>query len=129
MKIFQLYLIWSQTTMIFVKNLKPFFALASLTIMNSSTSPKLRKKRRFQRFSNFASVEIKGQIYMTPQDFLENIVFDLPKPRIKRQVYSNTYLQNFKIFFSLKQIASPKKKIRKCRKEMNDLLSCLGIPT
>lgn len=79
------------TTMIFVKNLKPFFALASLTIMNSSTSPRLRKNRRFQRFSNFASVEIKGQIYMTPQDFLENIVFDLPKPRIKRQVCSTIF--------------------------------------
>ena len=79
------------TTMIFVRNLKPFFALASLTIMNSSTSPRLRKNRRFQRFSNFASVEIKGQIYMTPQDFLENIVFDLPKPRIKRQVCSTIF--------------------------------------
>ena len=76
------------TRMIFVKNLKPFFALASVTIMNSSTSPKSRKNRRFQRFSNFASIEIEGQIFMTPQDFLENTVFDLPKPRIKRQVGS-----------------------------------------
>ena len=97
------------TTMIFVKNFKPFFALVSLNSMNS---PRLRKNRRFQRFSNFASVEIKGQIFMTPQDFLENIVFNLPKPRIKRQVCSTTYiiLKSFLVWNRLR--------IRKCRKEI-----------
>ncbi|XP_048772290.1 calcium uptake protein 3, mitochondrial-like isoform X2 [Ostrea edulis] len=39
---------------------------------------------REMRFLHFASVEYKGVIYMTPQDFLESVTEDMPRPRIGR---------------------------------------------
>ncbi|KAL1131626.1 hypothetical protein AAG570_011240 [Ranatra chinensis] len=47
-------------------------------------SVKLTSRER--RFIRFASVEYDGQIYMTPQDFLESFVHIEPKPRDKRKV-------------------------------------------
>lgn len=40
---------------------------------------------REKRFIKFSSVEYKGQIYMTPQDFLESVIEAEPKPRLKRR--------------------------------------------
>ena len=40
---------------------------------------------REKRFIMFASVEHDGQIYMTPQDFLESVVDGEPKSRFKRK--------------------------------------------
>lgn len=39
---------------------------------------------RAARFREFASVELEGTPYMTPQDFLESVTDDLPRPRIGR---------------------------------------------
>lgn len=39
---------------------------------------------RAARFREFASVELDGIPYMTPQDFLESVTDDLPRPRIGR---------------------------------------------
>ncbi|XP_050314268.1 calcium uptake protein 3, mitochondrial isoform X3 [Anthonomus grandis grandis] len=41
---------------------------------------------REKRFIKFASVEYDGQLYMTPQDFLESVVEADPRPRFKRRV-------------------------------------------
>lgn len=40
---------------------------------------------REKRFIKFSSVEYEGQIYMTPQDFLESVIEAEPKPRLKRR--------------------------------------------
>ncbi|XP_055704681.1 calcium uptake protein 3, mitochondrial isoform X3 [Phlebotomus papatasi] len=40
---------------------------------------------REKRFINFASVEIDGQLYMTPQDFLDSVIEQEPRPRLKRK--------------------------------------------
>ena len=40
---------------------------------------------REKRFIKFSSVEYQGQVYMTPQDFLESVVEAEPKPRLKRR--------------------------------------------
>jgi len=40
---------------------------------------------REKRFLKFSSVEWDGQIYMTPQDFLESVIEAEPKPRLKRR--------------------------------------------
>ncbi|CAO1333533.1 unnamed protein product [Diamesa hyperborea] len=40
---------------------------------------------RERRFIKFASVEFDGQIYMTPQDFLESVIEQEPRPRLKRR--------------------------------------------
>ncbi|XP_045516381.1 calcium uptake protein 3, mitochondrial isoform X4 [Pieris brassicae] len=49
-------------------------------------SVKLTSRER--RFIKFASVEYGGQLYMTPQDFLESVVEQEPRPRLKRRVLS-----------------------------------------
>ncbi|XP_061379833.1 calcium uptake protein 3, mitochondrial isoform X6 [Danaus plexippus] len=49
-----------------------------------SKSVKLTSRER--RFIKFASVEYGGQLYMTPQDFLESVVEQEPRPRLKRRV-------------------------------------------
>lgn len=40
---------------------------------------------REKRFIKFASVEFDGQLYLTPQDFLESVVEQEPRPRLKRK--------------------------------------------
>ncbi|XP_055378620.1 calcium uptake protein 3, mitochondrial isoform X2 [Condylostylus longicornis] len=40
---------------------------------------------RERRFIKFASVEFDGQLYMTPQDFLDSVVEQEPRPRLKRR--------------------------------------------
>lgn len=43
----------------------------------SKTTPTYRE----MRFLQFASVEYKGVIYMTPQDFLESVTEEMPRRR------------------------------------------------
>jgi len=53
---------------------------------NSSSGMEVRKlSTREKRFLKFSSVEWDGQIYMTPQDFLESVIEAEPKPRLKRK--------------------------------------------
>ncbi|XP_031621307.1 calcium uptake protein 3, mitochondrial isoform X4 [Contarinia nasturtii] len=40
---------------------------------------------RERRFIKFASVEFDGQLYMTPQDFLDSVVEQEARPRLKRR--------------------------------------------
>ncbi|CAL8078521.1 unnamed protein product [Orchesella dallaii] len=51
---------------------------------------------RERRFLRFASVEYDGQLYMTPQDFLESVVEAEPRPRLKRKALNKNDLQNIK---------------------------------
>ncbi|XP_038116289.1 calcium uptake protein 3, mitochondrial isoform X4 [Culex quinquefasciatus] len=51
---------------------------------------------RERRFIKFASVEFDGQIYMTPQDFLESVVEQEPRPRLKRKTLSPEEVQKLK---------------------------------
>ncbi|XP_015185914.1 PREDICTED: calcium uptake protein 3, mitochondrial isoform X4 [Polistes dominula] len=48
---------------------------------------------RERRFIKFASVEYDGQLYMTPQDFLDSVVESEPRPRLKRRVLSDKELE------------------------------------
>ncbi len=38
------------------------------------------------RFRKFASVDFEGEAYMTPRDFLDSLIQDRPRPRIKSKV-------------------------------------------
>lgn len=49
--------------------------------------------QRERRFIRFASVEYNGQIYMTPQDFLESVTESDPRPRMKRRKLSKKDLE------------------------------------
>ncbi|XP_055636429.1 calcium uptake protein 3, mitochondrial [Toxorhynchites rutilus septentrionalis] len=51
---------------------------------------------RERRFIKFASVEFDGQIYMTPQDFLESVVEQEPRPRLKRKSLTPEEIQKLK---------------------------------
>ncbi|XP_041766592.1 calcium uptake protein 3, mitochondrial isoform X5 [Anopheles merus] len=51
---------------------------------------------RERRFIKFASVEFDGQIYMTPQDFLESVVEQEPRPRLKRKSLTHAEIQQLK---------------------------------
>ncbi|XP_054091165.1 calcium uptake protein 2, mitochondrial isoform X2 [Zeugodacus cucurbitae] len=51
---------------------------------------------RERRFIKFASVEYRGQLYMTPQDFLDSVVEQEPRPRLKRRVLVDQDLQLIK---------------------------------
>ncbi|KAH8359215.1 hypothetical protein KR093_005254 [Drosophila rubida] len=51
---------------------------------------------RERRFIKFASVEFDGQLYMTPQDFLESVVEQEPRPRLKRRLLSFDEVEKFR---------------------------------
>jgi len=51
-----------------------------------------RLTSRERRFIQFASTEYRGQLYMTPQDFLESVIEAEPRPRLKRKVLSSDYI-------------------------------------
>lgn len=67
--------------------------------------PVKRQKKQGQsrlsrsHFDKFASVEFQGQFFMTPNDFVDCLVIDMPKPRIKRKVtFQNSSNQRASIF-------------------------------
>ncbi|XP_050441689.1 calcium uptake protein 3, mitochondrial isoform X3 [Adelges cooleyi] len=51
---------------------------------------------REKRFIKFASVEYNGQLYMTPQDFLESFVDEQPRDRLKRHMLSDSDLEEMR---------------------------------
>ncbi|KAL0275891.1 UNVERIFIED_CONTAM: hypothetical protein PYX00_003612 [Menopon gallinae] len=51
---------------------------------------------RERRFIKFASVEYDGQLYMTPQDFLESVVEQEPRPRLKRRFLTEKEIEQIK---------------------------------
>uniref|UniRef100_A0A0C9R9R0 EFHA2_1 protein n=1 Tax=Fopius arisanus TaxID=64838 RepID=A0A0C9R9R0_9HYME len=53
----------------------------------------VRLTMRERRFIKFASVEYDGQLYMTPQDFLDSVVESEPRPRQKRRCLSDKELE------------------------------------
>ncbi|CAG9855341.1 unnamed protein product [Phyllotreta striolata] len=51
---------------------------------------------REKRFIRFASVEYNGQLYMTPQDFLESVIEAEPRPKLKRKILNQKELEKIK---------------------------------
>ncbi|CRL01654.1 CLUMA_CG014877, isoform A [Clunio marinus] len=83
-----------------------YFALKSLKSQNQIYALQQRKDElaekaikltaREKRFIKFASVEFDGQIYCTPQDFIESVVEQEPRPRLKRKVLTAQEIQQLK---------------------------------
>lgn len=61
---------------------------------NQMVHEKRKLTARERRFIKFASVEFDGQIYMTPQDFLESVVEGEPRPRFKRKKLSDAEVKD-----------------------------------
>ncbi|KAI8124424.1 mitochondrial, Calcium uptake protein 3 [Lucilia cuprina] len=59
-----------------------------------SSSVKLTARER--RFIKFSSVEYDGQLYMTPQDFLDSVVEQEPRPRLKRRILTDQEVTKIK---------------------------------
>jgi len=72
----------------------PVHALKPRKKEDEIKSIKLTSRER--RFLRFASVEYDGQLYMTPQDFLESVVEAEPRPRLKRKALNKNDLQSIK---------------------------------
>jgi len=56
------------------------------TTIGTLSAPLSRLSSRERRFVQFASTEYGGQLYMTPQDFLESVIEAEPRPRLKRRI-------------------------------------------
>ncbi|XP_053692883.1 calcium uptake protein 3, mitochondrial isoform X1 [Sabethes cyaneus] len=65
---------------------------------DETTEKAIKLTARERRFIKFASVEFDGQIYMTPQDFLESVVEQEPRPRLKRKSLTPEEIQKLKDF-------------------------------
>ncbi|XP_060516069.1 calcium uptake protein 3, mitochondrial isoform X2 [Cylas formicarius] len=63
---------------------------------NNEETKIVKLTSREKRFIRFASVEYDGQLYMTPQDFLESVVEAEPRPRFKRKALSLKDLEKIK---------------------------------
>ncbi|XP_070553390.1 calcium uptake protein 3, mitochondrial-like isoform X3 [Ptychodera flava] len=75
--------------------------------------PRLSKKE--ERFQEFASCEFEGQIYMTPQDFLESVTQEEPRARIGRRKITEKELQKM-----LKNVPSKKKSSTQLFRSLHD---------
>uniref|UniRef100_A0A182P6R7 EF-hand domain-containing protein n=1 Tax=Anopheles epiroticus TaxID=199890 RepID=A0A182P6R7_9DIPT len=64
--------------------------------MDEIADKAIKLTARERRFIKFASVEFDGQIYMTPQDFLESVVEQEPRPRLKRKSLTHAEIQQLK---------------------------------
>ncbi|KAJ9594446.1 hypothetical protein L9F63_014131, partial [Diploptera punctata] len=69
---------------------------SGLAFMDDELVRAVKLTSRERRFIKFASVEYDGQLYMTPQDFLESVVEQEPRPRLKRRQLNNKDLEMIK---------------------------------
>ncbi|XP_076687415.1 calcium uptake protein 3, mitochondrial-like isoform X5 [Andrena cerasifolii] len=60
---------------------------------DDETQKAVKLTMRERRFIKFASAEYDGQLYMTPQDFLDSVVEAEPRPRLKRRVIADKELE------------------------------------
>ncbi|XP_050354565.1 calcium uptake protein 3, mitochondrial isoform X2 [Nymphalis io] len=77
-----------------VKNRGIVYALKAKQPEELMKSVKLTSRER--RFIKFASVEYGGQLYMTPQDFLESVVEQEPRPRLKRRILTTKEIEQLR---------------------------------
>ncbi|CAK9833749.1 Calcium uptake protein 3, mitochondrial [Anthophora retusa] len=74
------------------KYLRPDMVYAKSRKKEDETQKAIKLTTRERRFIKFASVEYDGQLYMTPQDFLDSVVEPEPRPRLKRRVLTDKEL-------------------------------------
>ncbi|XP_066971349.1 calcium uptake protein 3, mitochondrial isoform X8 [Macrobrachium rosenbergii] len=70
-------------------------ARPSRRMMEDQSLRGLKLNHRERRFIKFASVEYQGQLYMTPQDFIESVTDSEPRPRLKRRTLWDKDLDRF----------------------------------
>ncbi|GBM09047.1 Calcium uptake protein 3, mitochondrial [Araneus ventricosus] len=91
------------TLLIFSDKLQKFGTRRDIGLVHANQHSKNNKDediqmsqltQRERRFIKFASVEYDGQLYMTPQDFLDSVTETDPRPRLKRKVLTKKELHS-----------------------------------
>ncbi|XP_076394028.1 calcium uptake protein 3, mitochondrial isoform X4 [Megachile rotundata] len=72
---------------------QPTIVQAKARKREDETQKAVKLTMRERRFIKFASVEYDGQLYMTPQDFLDSVIEPEPRPRLKRRVLTDKELE------------------------------------
>ncbi|XP_043524058.1 calcium uptake protein 3, mitochondrial isoform X3 [Frieseomelitta varia] len=89
------------------KYLPPDTVYAKPRKKEDETQRAVKLTMRERRFIKFASVEYGGQLYMTPQDFLDSVVESEPRPRLKRRVLTDKELEVMRNSIPLLRHGSP----------------------
>lgn len=77
-------------------NMRPLFSPNNLQAKEESSEKKhLVITPRQKLFFQFASVEYEGLPYMTPQDFLESVTEDHPRPRVRRKLLTKEMVDKY----------------------------------
>lgn len=66
-----------------------------MRINDDPDEEQVRMSKRLKRFRKFASIEYAGEIFMTPQDFLDSLTLDEPRERTFRTVINKNQLKKF----------------------------------
>ncbi|KAL5011341.1 hypothetical protein ScPMuIL_009892, partial [Solemya velum] len=74
--------VWERRRKLFSRSGLGF--IPTLHAAKEDDKKKMQFSHREMRFREFASVQYEGQNYMTPQDFLESVTEETPRPRIGR---------------------------------------------
>ncbi|VEN59081.1 unnamed protein product [Callosobruchus maculatus] len=61
------------------------YLLPTVSAKKEKTKPQMKLTSSEKRFIKFASLEYDGQLYMTPEDFLDSMIYTEPRPRIQRK--------------------------------------------
>ncbi|GFY75674.1 calcium uptake protein 3, mitochondrial [Trichonephila inaurata madagascariensis] len=91
------------TLLIFSDKLQKFGTRRDIALVHANQHSKTKQDediqmsqltQRERRFIKFASVEYDGQLYMTPQDFLDSVTETDPRPRLKRKILTKKELHS-----------------------------------
>nr|CAD2141060.1 unnamed protein product [Meloidogyne enterolobii] len=66
-----------------------------MRINDDPDEEQIRMSKRLKRFRKFASIEYAGEIFMTPQDFLDSLTLDEPRERTFRNVINKNQVKKF----------------------------------
>uniref|UniRef100_A0A915MBV9 EF-hand domain-containing protein n=1 Tax=Meloidogyne javanica TaxID=6303 RepID=A0A915MBV9_MELJA len=66
-----------------------------MRINDDPDEEQIRMSKRLKRFRKFASIEYSGEIFMTPQDFLDSLTLDEPRERTFRNVINKNQVKKF----------------------------------
>lgn len=70
--------------------------VSAYQVKAASEGKEVKLTSREKRFIRFSSVEYDGQLYMTPQDFLESVVEAEPRPRMRRKILTQKDMEVIK---------------------------------
>nr|CAI5822979.1 unnamed protein product [Callosobruchus analis] len=66
------------------------------SVYAKKNEPEIKLTSSEKRFIKFASSQYDGQLYMTPQDFLESVIHEEPRPRIQRKILTKPEMRIIK---------------------------------